>query len=601
MKKLISLLLALTITLSVCMCFGFSAAAESTETLAVTVNGVTTNVAVGDTFTYTYTLSDLVLKNCEAVLYYDSDMVTLTAPDEDDDDAVAAFKQSSFPVIYQTVIYNADLTDKVKFNFSYLDNYRLTGEQILATFEFTAKAAGETTINMEILAMADSNNQYIVKKTSAGPVVMQEFTSAEYITYDAPTEAPTEEPTVEPTEPETEPTEPETEPTEPETEPTEPETEPTEAKAIKVENITYSATANTISLSWDAADGCFKYWVYKYLDSTGTWAIAASTGETTAVVKNLSPNTTYKFKVIGKFAADYSIMDINKADVVEATTGAPAAPGSMAITTGLNEAEISWEAVDGATKYWIYKATNVDGPYYIAGATTDTSAVMGSLQNNMTYYFRIASLTTQNGTPVISDPMDSPYVSITTPKTVDITTALDVNTATTATISWKGLEGAEKYWVMYSTTTTDTTASGWTTAGTTTDVTTLNVRNLTPNTVYHFTVRARYTDAAGAVKTYDYIPVSFRTAYSDTDVITFTQEGNYIRLTWAEDITDVTKTWVYAYDAEGNQVAMSASTTNTALIKKFDGFEDCYYELYTINVDGVYGYLTPSGGELYHE
>ena len=604
MKKAISLLLALVIMLSAFMCMGVSAQAENADTLAVTVNGVTTNVAVGDTFTYTYSLTDLVLKNTEAVLYYDSDVLSVTKPADDEYDTLSAFKQSAFPIVYDSAYYNLDLQDKIKFNFSNIDNYRFVGEQTLATFEFTALSAGETTINMEIVAMVDSDNNYIVRKTTSGPVKEKDYTFGEYITYEMPevpeteppTEAPTEAPTPAPTEAPTQ---------APTQTPTQAPTEDTRGKTVQNIQVV-STSANTVSLSWDQLEDAFKYWVYRYDEATDNWVIMTRVTFTTeAVVKNLTPDTTYKFKVTAKFASDNFVTSLDDAVEFEATTGPAAAPAEIAATFDLDQFVLSWDEVEGATKYWLYKSTSPDGPFAINGSTRTNSIAVKKYYPETTYYFKVTSYTMQNGIPCISDLADSPIIEVTTPSASSVATKLETKTDTTATVSWPSVATASKYWVYYSTTTNDITdMSQWKLYNSETDmsVNTMTIKKLTPNTKYFVTVKVLYTNTSGEPKEYIYAPTGLLTTYSAGQFLTFTEVSDtHFSVTWPEDAAFEGKVWVWRYDADGNRTIVNSVTgANTLNVKKFDGYEDCYYELETFIATGMYGYLTPIGGEKYH-
>ena len=174
-------------------------------------------------------------------------------------------------------------------------------------------------------------------------------------------------------------------------------------------------------------------------------------------------------------------------------------------------------------------------------------------------------------------------------------------------MSWPSVETATKYWVYYSTTTNDTSdMSQWTLYNSVTDmsVNELTLRNLTPNTKYFITVKVLYKNTSGEPKEYIYAPTGLITTYSAGEFLTFAehpQNSNYFTITWPEDSCLDGKVWVYAYDAQGNRTIVNSVTgANTLNVKKFDGYEDCYYELETFIATGMYGYLTPIGGEKYH-
>ena len=329
-----------------------------------------------------------------------------------------------------------------------------------------------------------------------------------------------------------------------------------------------------------------------------------------AVVKNLTPDTTYKFKITAKFASDNFVTSLDDATEFEATTAKAAAPGEIIAGLDLDQIVLTWDEVEGATKYWLYKSTSPDGPFAINGSTRTNSIAVKKFFPETTYYFKVTSLTEQNGVLCISDIEDSPIIEVTTPSAASVATVLETKNDTTATVSWPSVATATKYWVYYSTTTNDTSdMSQWTLYNSVTDmsVNTMTINKLTPNTKYFVTVKVLYTNTTGEPKEYIYAPTGFITTYSSGEFLTFAehpQNANYFTITWPADACFDGKVWVYAYDAQGNRNILGSvadgSTTNVINVKKFDGYEDCYYELETFIATGMYGYLTPIGGEKYH-
>lgn len=378
--------------------------------------------------------------------------------------------------------------------------------------------------------------------------------------------------------------------------PTQPDTTPVYAE--KVENITYSATASTIKFNWDAVEGATKYWVYQYSAKYDTWSSVKSAYTNEAVVKLLTGNTTYQFKVIARIG-DNHYLTLDKADVVEVTTAPAVATAGITAVEGVVSADLTWEPIEGAVKYWVYKSTSETGPFYIYTSTTETSCTAKRLRPDSTYYFKIMALTYENGIECYSKVDDSPMVTVNTGSASIITTALDANTSTTATISWPAFENADKYWVRFSTTSADTNDSSHWTTWTSTTATSYTFKNLTANTVYYLNVCARYA-IDGGVATIDYIPVMVRTAVADENVITFTPvNDNYVTLTW-NAVEDVQKTWAYAVAEDGTQTLLASTTENTVTVKVAD-YTNATFALKVLDTQGRYGYLTPSAGETYHE
>ncbi len=660
MKKFVCVLLSLLICLSTVLCATTTVFAQEADTLAVTVDGVTTNVKVGDTFTYIYTLSDMSIRNCEARVSYTGDKLSIVGYDKDVPRAEDEWAQSAFPIISSSVIFNIGVSSAVKFVFSNIDAYTFATEQKLCAFKFTATAAGEAEISMNMIEMFGSDSLPYVKKTEDGSVVMREYTYNEYMTYtpsedpatpdqpqptDEPTQEPTQEPTTEPTEePTDEPTqEPTAEPTqeptdEPTQEPTEKPTEeptvdpatpdqpqptveptdeptqeptdeptqapteaPTQPPVVKVENIVTTPADTNIAFSFDAVEGATKYWVYKYDEATGEWSSVVSTTTNSVVLKKLTPDTTYQFKILYK-ASDGTISAIEDADLVEETTCTAVAVDNIEAVSAVTSVTITWDAVENAKKYWVYKATSEDGPFYIYNSSLTNSLTVRKLRPDTTYYFKVMVLTTTNGVESYSNVDDSPVIEVTTGSKSIITTAITDVTSSSVTISFPKFAAADKYWMLYSTTTSDTTLeSEWTTVKSITDmsVTSYTFNGLDSNTTYYFTICARYTEDNGAVEVIYYIPVETKTLYKDDNFLTFTPvDDTTLTVAWPEDI-GAQKAWVYVYDSTGAQVKVVSTTINSVEITKLEDMTNYTYALYVMDANGSFGFVTPQSGFSY--
>ena len=114
-------------------------------------------------------------------------------------------------------------------------------------------------------------------------------------------------------------------------------------------NLKAEATEATVTLTWDAVDGA-SYNVYQGGD------LLANVTELTYTVKNLTANTSYTFSV--KAVKDQLESDAATVTVktLEPAPVAPATPTNVVATAnGQNSITVTWDAVDGATDYYVYK------------------------------------------------------------------------------------------------------------------------------------------------------------------------------------------------------------------------------------------------------
>ena len=227
-------------------------------------------------------------------------------------------------------------------------------------------------------------------------------------------------PSIKPTEPE---------PTEPE--PTEPEV-PVE-KIEKVEGVkSESATRNSFTVSWDAAEGVAYYWVF--VDGK----CYQKTTETTMTVEGRDADTMYEVYVLASFA-DKTMSSVDAADVIAAYTEGYEMTSTY--ESGVDSIVLEWEVTD-STKTWIYYGTSADNLKLYASSKTGTYTLSG-LDSDTVYYVKLAHLI--DGVIVEED-------------VVEVATLVDENLIVSATesegsldLSWNAVDGTYKYWVTVET------------------------------------------------------------------------------------------------------------------------------------------------------
>lgn len=156
--------------------------------------------------------------------------------------------------------------------------------------------------------------------------------------------------------------------------------------------------------------------------------------------------------------------------------GGPAPTGLASANITNTTANISWNAVSGATSYtYEFKATSATT--WTVVNTTGTSASLSGLQAGTSYDWRVktdcSSYTTANFTTTGSNPACVAPINLSS----------NVTGTRTVTLSWGAVQGATGYTVQYRV----STATAWTTVNTTS--TTLNITNLSVFTTYNWQVK----------------------------------------------------------------------------------------------------------------
>ena len=204
--------------------------------------------------------------------------------------------------------------------------------------------------------------------------------------------------------------------------------------------IKITTSAGKPKISWSKVDGAAKYKVF-YSTNGKKYNPLIETTKTSITHTKAKIGTTYYYKVSA--VDDNGVMTAYSN--VESIKCRPAAP-TVTISRSGGKAKLSWKAVSGATKYYVYRST--DGvkykPYYTVSKTsfTDSKSASGTK-----YYYKVMAVAVVNETNVGSACSAVKSIMTTLAKpTVKITTA-----SGKPKLSWSKVTGADKYYVYRST------------------------------------------------------------------------------------------------------------------------------------------------------
>lgn len=164
-------------------------------------------------------------------------------------------------------------------------------------------------------------------------------------------------------------------------------------------------TTPAIKLSWSEVDGADMYYVYRRDTSKGSLKLYAKT-------EKLYYKDT-AVKEYGKYYYKVKAVSLNsKGKVTKRSAYSPMvtqavvnlkAPKVTAKTVSDSKINLSWNAVDGADRYYIYMSTSKNGSYKSLGYVTKKSYTVSKLEGLTTYYFKIKSAKVINGKVYKSD------------------------------------------------------------------------------------------------------------------------------------------------------------------------------------------------------
>ena len=212
---------------------------------------------------------------------------------------------------------------------------------------------------------------------------------------------------------------------------------------IAVPTLSITTSSGKPKISWNAVDGATKYWVYRSTDGVN-FKYYDKTTKTSYTNSSTTIGTTYYYKVKavktanGKdIASDYSATKSIKC--------APAAP-TVSISRVNGKPKLSWKAVTGATKYWIYRSTDGKNFKYY-DMTTKTSYTNSGAASGTKYYYKVKAVAVVNGNNVASA-----YSSTKNLLTTLATPSVSITTSNgKPKVTWSAVKGADKYYVYRST------------------------------------------------------------------------------------------------------------------------------------------------------
>ena len=207
--------------------------------------------------------------------------------------------------------------------------------------------------------------------------------------------------------------------------------------------IKITTSAGKPKISWSKVDGATKYYVYRSTDGK-KYSLLVTTAKTSVTNTKATIGTTYYYKVkAAKVVNDKTVKSVYSN--VKSIKCTPAAP-VVSISRSNGKPKLTWKAVTGASKYYIYRST--DGKTYKQyTTTTKTTYTNTGAASGKKYYYKVKAVAVVNKKNVFS--------AYSTAKNLMTTIAAPTVSITTANgkpkITWKAVTGADKYIVYRST------------------------------------------------------------------------------------------------------------------------------------------------------
>jgi fibronectin type 3 domain-containing protein len=253
------------------------------------------------------------------------------------------------------------------------------------------------------------------------------------------------------------------------------------------------ATApGTLTLTWTTAAGASSYKVYRSLSADTGFALLGTVNTLTYTDENLIAGTVYYYKV----------QAVNTDTSGKSPLSEPVAARILTVPQGTVQVEsssmvsLTWEAVEGASSYRVYRSLSEDTGFSLQGTVSEGTYSDLGMSPNTPYYYKLQAVNSM-GESLLSDTLAIQILPVPLSLTVQETTT------NTVSLIWATTVEASSYQVYRSTSSnTDFALVG-----------TVNLppyvdRNLKDGTTYYYKIRGINGDTAGESPLSNQVPAT---------------------------------------------------------------------------------------------
>ena len=321
-------------------------------------------------------------------------------------------------------------------------------------------------------------------------------------------------------------------------------------QGIKAPEISLSCVASSgkPQLTWDAQSSAVKYEVWRATSKNGTYYRQGTTTGTSYTNTGAVAGKTYYYKVRAVDAnGEYS-----EFSTVKNITCDYARP-NVSITTNAEtgKPKLTWDAVEGATKYEVYRATSKNGTYSKMYTTTGTTYNNTTAVAGKTYYYKVRALGASSYATSAYSTVD--YITCDCAKPV---VSISCNATTgKPKLTWSAVSGATKYEIWRATSKNGTYTKIYTTSNTY-----FNNTAAEANKSYYYKVRA-IGGSSYATSAYSTM-VSITCDCARPVVSITTNSSGKPKLTWSA-VDGATKYEIWRATSSGGTYTKIYTTSNT--------------------------------------
>ena len=210
---------------------------------------------------------------------------------------------------------------------------------------------------------------------------------------------------------------------------------------IKISNVASSGKPKITWSKFAEADAAHLagYEVYRAESKNGEYVRLGRTTSNSYTDKTAEAGIQYYYKVkaLGTYIGDSAL-----SAAVTRTCDLPQPEIEVTNVASTGKNKITWEKVEGATEYKVYRATSKDGTYKRIYTTTGTSCTNSSAEAGKLYYYKVIAIHSNSAANSAYSEIVSRRCDLPRP-----TAKVTLNSKGKPVVSWAKVDGAVKYTV----------------------------------------------------------------------------------------------------------------------------------------------------------
>ena len=202
--------------------------------------------------------------------------------------------------------------------------------------------------------------------------------------------------------------------------------------------ISVVSSTGKLKLSWGKVEGATEYELYRSTDGGKTYSLLTTATGTIVTNTSATAGNTYYYMVKAIHSESGASSALSSA--VSGTCDLPRPTLKIVAVSSTGKLKLSWNKVEGASKYELYRSTDGGETYSLLTTTTGTSVTNTSAAAGDKYYYKVKAIHSNSSANSALSSAVSGTCDLARPEAT-----VKLNSSGKPVVSWEKVSGATKY------------------------------------------------------------------------------------------------------------------------------------------------------------